>query len=94
MKVLIDIPEELYKAVMACKDIPPTNEGTIDNVLTLAVEHGIPLPKGHGRIGDLDALFDEVGMIKPRSKTQYNDIGMFMNMITNTTTIIKADKGE
>ena len=65
MQIVIEIPEELYKAVMACKDIPSTNEGTIDNVLTLAVENGTPLPKGHGRLIDADALhyheIDEIG---------------------------------
>lgn len=47
MELIIDIPEKLYN------DIRTKNEhGIIFN----AVKNGTPLPKHHGRLGDLDAL--------------------------------------
>lgn len=38
------------------------------------------------RLIDADRLFTKVGRIKPKNKQQYEDIGMFMNMITNSRT--------
>ena len=39
------------------------------------------------RLIDAEKLFDEVGRIKPKNKQHYEDIGTFMNMITNSPTI-------
>ena len=39
------------------------------------------------RLIDAETLFDKVGNIKPRSQRQYDDIGNFMNMITNSPTV-------
>ena len=44
MKIIIDIPEEDY--IKICDE--PCTE------LALAVRNGTPLPKGHGRIADMD----------------------------------------
>ena len=46
MQVVIDIPEETYEYL---KDYD-TGITVVDN----AVINGIPLPKGHGRIADMD----------------------------------------
>lgn len=49
MKIVIDIPEEIYlnaKTDMLC--------GT--DVIVNAIKNGIPLPKGHGRLIDGDEL--------------------------------------
>lgn len=54
IELLIKIPDHLYKLL---KDFPSdSNESTIENVLMKAVEHGTPLPKGHGRLIDADAF--------------------------------------
>ena len=47
MKIVIDIPERLW-----------TKQLTADDYIEIvnAVANGTPLPKGHGRLGDLDAL--------------------------------------
>lgn len=52
------------------------------------VVNGIPIPKGHGRIGDLDALREEV------SSWGMNDYepSDFIDEIDRTDTIIEADK--
>ena len=51
MKLIIDIPEEIYKASKII-------DGLYENVIQIPLEviaNGIVLPK-HGRLGDLDAL--------------------------------------
>lgn len=52
------------------------------------VANGIPLPKGHGKIGDLDALREEV------SSWGMNDYepSDFTDAIDQADTIIDADK--
>ena len=76
MELLIDIPEWQYQAVRNGKfDI-----GVQTNILC-SVIHGIPLPKGHGRIVDVNEV------IKIANKTK--DLH---GAIWNAPTIIKADK--
>lgn len=85
MQVVIDIPDQIYEMVM--------NTGTYGCYRfnsTKVIREGIPLPKGHGRLGDLNELFEKVGNIKPTSKVHYESIGEFMGLITNTPTIIPA----
>ena len=47
MKIVIDIPEDYYKAI---KEIP-VEQSTAD---MLIIRNGTPLPKGHGRLKDVD----------------------------------------
>lgn len=51
MKLIIDISKESYKALCNGCMLPPD----VDNVVQ-GIKNGTPLPKGHGRLGDLDAL--------------------------------------
>lgn len=52
IELVIKIDEEQKKMVDAIVELPPQ----VENDLISAIRHGIPLPKGHGRIGDLDKL--------------------------------------
>lgn len=57
MKVIIDIPDHLYKLL---KDLPSdSNEGTIENVLMKAVENGTPLEDIKAEIADYTLSDDE-----------------------------------
>lgn len=49
MQLVIDIPEEYYKAI---KEIP-NEQCTAD---MLIIKNGTPLPKGHGRLKDIDEI--------------------------------------
>ena len=44
------------------------------------------------RLIDANDLFERVGNIKPKNKIQYEQIGQFMNMITNSPTIIQIER--
>ena len=62
MQIAIDIPEEIYKASQII-------DVTYDDVIQIPLEciaNGTPLPKGHGRLGDLDK-------IKQEMQNYYND---------------------
>lgn len=57
MKIVINIPEEIYSYVNTqWKDIPK-NDSPI-SIICNAVIDGVPLPKGHGDLVDRDAIND------------------------------------
>ena len=77
IELVIKIPEEYYKRLVYM-DLFRLRE---------YIENGIVLPKGHGRIGDLDALRNEV------SSWGMNDYepSDFIDEIDRVDTIIPAD---
>lgn len=55
MKLVIDIPEEEYELVRHADEFPME---VLRNLLN-AIIKGTPLPKGHGRLNDADAVLEE-----------------------------------
>jgi len=89
IELVIKIPEEKYNYVK--KQVA---EG-IDNPLKVYIANGTPLPKGHGKIVDIDKLIDskcnECGHLKGVSCT----IPCYaVRRMLDADTIIKADKSE
>ena len=80
MKIVIDIDEELYKYI---KDIPKCYRMAAHRVIA----DGTPLPKGHGRLIDADALYDYVA-------NKYSEGEQLAIDITDAPTIIEAERGE
>ena len=78
MQIVIDIPDEKYDRLL------------YQDIISLRsyVENGIVLPKGHGRLGDLDALRDEVSSWGI-SDYEPED---FIEEIDRAETIIEADQ--
>jgi len=92
IEMVIKIPEEAKKAF----DRAESNElkgGYYDHggVIGKAIKNGTPLPKGHGRLIDADALFDYFGNDALDEVTRSN-IEYFINETNGI--IIKADKAE
>ena len=100
MQIVIDIPEELYKA---------NNRGLEAEELwdlRIAIKNGTPLPKGHGRLIDADEI--ERYMLpseKQDKKTWFVHSEEYRNAVIhfnhalgllrdNAPTIIEADKAE
>lgn len=79
MKIVIDIPEDLYEVVKE-DGIPLYKEER--KVLADAIANGTPLPKGHGRLIDADYKVSSDG----------RTIDTVCGHIAPT--IIEADKGE
>ena len=55
MKLIMDIPKEEYELVRH-----GNKSYTTELELMNAVANGVPLPKGCGRLGDLDKLYTEM----------------------------------
>lgn len=75
MELVIKIDEEVYKKAKETHDV------MCDSVW-LGIKYGTPLPKGHGRLIDADALMKDYG--NP-------DVEILLD---NMDTIIEADKAE
>ena len=96
MKVVVDIPNWLYNAIMECKE-PQYSQSLGD-----AVRDGTPLPKGHGRLGDLDALEQEMinGIKAGNYEEGYEEYGNINNVddcvdcVRYADTIIEGDRGD
>ena len=82
IEVVIKISEDVYRYAKKYRE---REKGTCMN----AIGNGTPLPKGHGRIGDLDALRCE-----NTDFDTYNDYCIMFDEIEAAPTIIEATKGE
>ena len=80
MQIVIDISDIKYQWI---KDNPLT----YDNKYCEAIRNGAPLPKGHGRLIDADALCDYFWDNRSRLYT-HKDLRI---AIDNAPTIIEAD---
>ena len=83
MKIVIDIDEKLYERI---KYLEPKADTMLDRLMR-SVKNGTPLPKGHGRLIDADAL---------ESHDEYDGQGftksVYKDDIDSLPSIIKADK--
>ena len=86
-ELVIKIDEETYKKV-----IDRTEFDTLSLGITLieAVQNGTPLPKGHGRLKDVDWIDDNC----PDYRTENGAWCYKWEDIDSAPTIIEADKAE
>lgn len=85
MKLVIDIPEKIYSYVNTqWRDIPKNDSPA--NIMCNAIIDGTPLPKGHGRLIDADALEKKMCEAIQESSAVSVTLDMF------APTIIEADK--
>ena len=85
MKLIIDIHEKEYQSIL--------NSGQVPYGVVYAIMDGTPLPKGHGRLINADALIKYVEAL-PKEANGYSkvyDEAMIIGMIENTPTIIGRD---
>ena len=98
MQIVIDIPRKVYDAL---KHMDFDANLVVDE-MRKSIANGTPLPKGHGRLGDLDALEKEIinGIKAGNYEEGYETFANINNMddcvecVKYAPTIIKADKGE
>lgn len=85
MKIVIDISKELF-------DI--AKDGMLNEIQSMficgSVSQGTPLPKGHGRLIDADALYDEYA----KEPEEFNGGHSLMALFRVAPTIIEADRSE
>ena len=98
MQIVIDISEKTYKHIMSMQFfIPASRSGKflLEEILK-AIRTGTPLPKGHGRLIDANALNKKM---EEREEKLKDDRSMWESSAVSTAldmfapTIIEADKG-
>lgn len=85
MHIVIDISEELYKNV-----IERTKMGYVGSDVWIAVANGKPLPKGHGRLIDINNI--ESIMLEDSLDRMVYTKGNEVDWYIEAPTIIEADK--
>jgi len=90
MQIVIDIPEETYKATCNGCMLPPDVENVVQGI-----KNGTPLPKGHRGIVDLKSVqwaFDDAivedAIRTGQAKATHNEIA---NILETVPVIIEAD---
>ena len=86
MKIVINIPEQVYEDCLEYRDMDNT---TIYN----AIRNGTPLPKNHGRLIDVNTLKDSIIMLNLKGDTNITryEYKIIENVIFKMPTVIKAD---
>jgi len=92
MKIVIDISTEDFEKVRWGK------KGAV-SMMRKVIMHGTPLPKGHGRIGDLSELETRIGnfiehynnLLKETNPEALVYMHHILDGIIDTDTIIEAD---
>ena len=97
IELVIKIPKELYEVY---KGLPPILGDAGMDTITQSIANGVPLPTEHGRLGDLDAVMDDIcNSINEMTKIGLAVDGEYLwgklnDAIDNAQTIIEADKSE
>lgn len=87
MKIVIEIDNEHYERIMRLEEGVTVYPTTL--ALYEAVKNGIPLPKGHGRLKDVDWIDDNC---EYHHSDKDGSWCYALRDIDNAPTIIEADK--
>ena len=83
MQIVIEIDEKEYKDVVGC--------GGAYYDFGSALIRGIKLPKGHGRLIDIDNATKDIDTVKKYFTTNILD-GVIVGVACSAPTVIEADK--
>ena len=87
MKIVIDIPEEIYNHTQEY-EVGGFNQEN-DTKLFMAIKNGIPLPKGHGDLVDRDKVID---LLNEQEYNYYTELDKVVDTVYEADAIIEADK--
>ena len=96
MQIVIEIPDRQYELLQR---VAKTKRG-MENLSEYGelILNGTPLPKGHGRLGDLDKIKKEMQNYHDdcAKTSEYTRLGFetAIAVVEDAPTIIKADKEE
>ena len=89
MKIVIDIPEEVKQTFDNAKDEDLYgNYYDRNSLMGKAIQNGIPLPTGHGRLIDADALYNDLIFPNEQFGKAFKDI------LNDAPTIIESESEE
>ena len=84
MQIVIDIPEEEYEGMVNSEDCGL-------HTLTRAIANGTPLPKGHGRLIDIDDATKDIDTVMKYFTATILD-GVIVGVACSAPTVLEADK--
>lgn len=91
MKIVIEIDDARFKDIrrIACVQLENYHFKTVEQIIA----NGTPLPKGHGRLKDVDALLDIIGL-EDNDSNREDNVGAIVTLedFDSIPTIIEADK--
>ena len=92
MKIVIDIPESIYDIIMEDEMISREQLA----VLEKHIYYGTPLPKGHGRLIDADAIPEQTELkgFLSQDNAHLVTIDRVKAALNDAPTIIEADNAE
>lgn len=99
MKIVIDIPEEVYDEILnEIEHAEIAGVGLGD--LSIALKNGTPLPKGHGALKDAGAIAIQIAMLRDNCNYYGNEYesacfqcyDRAVDEIVDAPTIIEADE--
>lgn len=87
MRIVIDIPENVYKYLKQEWVKVPEDDSVINQIMH-GILHGTVLPKGHGALIDEHNLLDKWNNLSVRGRTEFDQV------IMCTPVVISADEGD
>lgn len=93
MQIVIDIPKEMMSYINK-NEFNAISEAAYGSMAIFAIQHGTPLPKGHGRLKDSDAICkDIISALGIRDENYLLEAEKAVyKRIKNAPTIIEADR--
>lgn len=91
MQIVIEIPDGIYDTIQADEMISREQLA----VLQMKILNGTPLPKGHGRLIDVNELLDRIGL-EDNDSNREDNVGEIITLedFDFISTIIDADGGD
>ena len=87
MKIVIDLPEDIYKK---CQTSEYAKKSIYFDLVDV-IRNGTILPKGHGRLIDEMALGDIISRMWKNKQITNTKYSTFLSILDYVPTIIKAD---
>ena len=96
MQIVIDIDDDTYRYMQSrCQYQNKGDKGLSKfEEVGVAIKNGTPLPKGHGRLGDLDFVAKRIKTKPPIGEIGKVTLEECYQEILQADTIIEADGGD
>lgn len=92
MEIVINIPDTAYQGIINANNASGNWNNDLLGVLCRGVANGTPLPKGHGRLIDVNDLLDRIGL-EDNDSNREDNVGEIITLedFDFTPPIIEAD---
>ena len=92
VEVVIEIPQGVLNTIWAYVQSEIDNKNIISDTAYKAIANGTILPKGHGRLGDLDGIIKRNCFVECKGTPDCQSECEFFDRINDAPTVIEADK--